>query len=223
MSAPDITADFLSRLRTNGLFASTTLRNLDRTARYVAFCMLVRSGGLWDFKANVYRGFQQSGVAVCGREYRYDMPGNYHYGFVGAAAGFPDTILLSAAGGAQIQAGTSRPEYWCTYGDDPEDSVFITLGIGLYREAQLGVTTTNLHRSLARFVLVGDSGEQDPEVYGGIARKHPGQVSAIFIRNVTGEKPESDRFRKAFEAIPQDRWRVFEQAAELEPIVSHLK
>jgi len=154
MSAPNITADFLSKLRTNGRFASTTLRNLDTRTRYLAFCMLVRSGGIWDFKANVYRGFAQTGVSVCGREYRYDMPGNYHYGFAGAAAGFSDTVLLAAAGGAQVQAGTSRPEYWCTYGDDPEDSVFIMLGIGLYREVQLAVATTNLHRSLARFVRI---------------------------------------------------------------------
>jgi hypothetical protein len=154
MGAPDITADFLSKLRTNGRFARDTLRRLDATARYLAFGMLVRGGGLWDFKANVYRGFRQSGVSVCGRQYRYDMPGNYHYGFVGTAAGFSLTVLLSAAGGAQIQARTSRPEYWCTFGDDPEDSAFIMLGIGLYQEVQLEVSTTNLHRSLARFVRI---------------------------------------------------------------------
>ncbi len=153
MSAPDITADFLSKLRVNGRLASA-LRSVDRLTRYLTFNNLVRSGGPWDFKANCYRGFASTGVTVCGREYRYDMPGNYHYGFVGAAAGFPDSVLLAAAGGAQVRAGTSRPEYWCTYGDDPEDSVFIMLGIGLYREVRFGVTTTNLHRSLARFVRI---------------------------------------------------------------------
>jgi phosphatidate phosphatase APP1 len=74
-----------------------------------------------------------------------------------------------------------------------------------------------------RFVLVGDSGEQDPEVYGGIARNHPGQVAAIFIRNVTGETPKSDRFGKAFEGVPPDRWRLFDQPAELGPLVARLK
>jgi len=74
-----------------------------------------------------------------------------------------------------------------------------------------------------RFVLVGDSGEQDPEVYGGIARSHPKQVAAIFIRNVTGQSPKSDRFAKAFEGVPPDCWRLFDQPAELEPIVSRLK
>ncbi|MCJ7501176.1 App1 family protein, partial [bacterium] len=32
-----------------------------------------------------------------------------------------------------------------------------------------------------RFILVGDSGEKDPEVYGEIARFHPDQVVRIFI------------------------------------------
>jgi len=73
-----------------------------------------------------------------------------------------------------------------------------------------------------RFVLIGDSGEQDPELYGAIARKHPGQVAAIFIRNVTGEKPGAERFRKAFEGIAAQGWKLFNQPAELDPLVSKL-
>jgi phosphatidate phosphatase APP1 len=34
------------------------------------------------------------------------------------------------------------------------------------------------------FVLVGDSGEDDPEVYAGIVRRHPKRVRAIYIRSV---------------------------------------
>ena len=37
-----------------------------------------------------------------------------------------------------------------------------------------------------RFVLIGDSGEQDPEIYTEIARTHRPQIVAVFIRNVTG-------------------------------------
>ena len=39
-----------------------------------------------------------------------------------------------------------------------------------------------------RFVLIGDSGEQDPEIYTEIARTHRPQVVAVFIRNVTDEQ-----------------------------------
>lgn len=35
------------------------------------------------------------------------------------------------------------------------------------------------------FVLVGDSGEKDPEIYTEIVRKHPGRVLAVYIRDVT--------------------------------------
>jgi hypothetical protein len=38
-----------------------------------------------------------------------------------------------------------------------------------------------------KFVLVGDSGEKDPEVYANIAKDYPAQVKAILIRNVSGD------------------------------------
>ena len=59
------------------------------------------------------------------------------------------------------------------------------------------------------FVLVGDSGEMDPEVYGELARKHPKQVLRIFIRNVTEQPPTAPRFAKAFKDLPADKWQVF--------------
>jgi phosphatidate phosphatase APP1 len=41
----------------------------------------------------------------------------------------------------------------------------------------------DLHPQL-RFVLVGDSGEKDPEIYAAVARANPGRVLAIYIREV---------------------------------------
>lgn len=60
-----------------------------------------------------------------------------------------------------------------------------------------------------RFVLVGDSGERDPEIYGAIARAHPGRILAIFIRDVTGEPAEGERYRAAFGDLPAEMWRIF--------------
>jgi hypothetical protein len=65
-----------------------------------------------------------------------------------------------------------------------------------------------------RFVLIGDSGEQDPEIYGPLARENPKQVVAVLIRNVTDEPADGERFRKAFDELPPSRWRVFAQPAE---------
>ena len=35
------------------------------------------------------------------------------------------------------------------------------------------------------FILIGDSGQHDPEIYREMARRHPGRVPAIYIRDVT--------------------------------------
>jgi phosphatidate phosphatase APP1 len=35
------------------------------------------------------------------------------------------------------------------------------------------------------FVLIGDSGQHDPEVYRQVVEKHPGRVLAVYIRNVS--------------------------------------
>ena len=41
-----------------------------------------------------------------------------------------------------------------------------------------------LYRDLP-FVLIGDSGQRDPEIYAQIVHEHPGRVRAIYIRNVS--------------------------------------
>jgi phosphatidate phosphatase APP1 len=67
-----------------------------------------------------------------------------------------------------------------------------------------------------RFVLVGDSGERDPEAYGELARRHPQQVIAIFIRELAGETASAPRYQRAFREIPSERWRVFGNPAQLQ-------
>lgn len=60
-----------------------------------------------------------------------------------------------------------------------------------------------------KFVLVGDSGEQDPEVYAGIYNKYPEQIAKIYIRNVTGAKSSDARFRNTFRGIDPSHWTLF--------------
>ena len=66
-----------------------------------------------------------------------------------------------------------------------------------------------------RFVLVGDSGERDPEVYGELARRHPRQVTRILIRDATDEPGDSTRFEAAFRNLAPGLWRVFREADSL--------
>src|SRR5690606_16702361 len=63
------------------------------------------------------------------------------------------------------------------------------------------------------FVLIGDSAEQDPEIYGDTARAHPQQVALILIRRVGEVSPQ--RLAAAFEDVPAERWRLFASADEL--------
>lgn len=66
-----------------------------------------------------------------------------------------------------------------------------------------------------RFILVGDSGEYDPEVYGEIARRFPGRVIAIYIRNVTEESLDSGAYDEAMAGTDGVEWRVFTSAETL--------
>lgn len=66
-----------------------------------------------------------------------------------------------------------------------------------------------------QFVLVGDSGEKDPEVYAQLARRFPEQVRAVFIRDVTGEEVSAPRYQQVFRGVETNRWRVFRDATEI--------
>jgi phosphatidate phosphatase APP1 len=71
------------------------------------------------------------------------------------------------------------------------------------------------HRS---FVLVGDSGEKDAEIYGSMARRFPQQVKQILIRKVDGAEQSYERTAKAFKGIASSTWRFFDDPSELADI-----
>ena len=81
------------------------------------------------------------------------------------------------------------------------------------------------------FILVGDSGEKDPEVYGHLARTYATQIVSIFIRKIPAKQVAkqagkqatevdqeavfAERMEQAFAGIPSSQWRVFEDAEEV--------
>jgi hypothetical protein len=73
----------------------------------------------------------------------------------------------------------------------------------------------------ARFILVGDSGEQDPEAYGVLASRYPENILKILIRNAYNEN-EPSRYAKAFKDIPQTKWQIFTLPDEVTPFLSEL-
>jgi phosphatidate phosphatase APP1 len=68
---------------------------------------------------------------------------------------------------------------------------------------------------LRKFVLIGDSGEFDPEIYGSLARKFPQQIAAILIRRVPGSKDSPSRFQKALRGVPTHLWNLYEDSSEI--------
>lgn len=66
-----------------------------------------------------------------------------------------------------------------------------------------------------RFVLIGDSGEKDPEIYGAITRSYGQQIARILIRRAPGDTSGAERFGEAFAGIPRERWQVFDAPAEV--------
>jgi Bacterial toxin 44 len=164
---PNITSEFITRLITNaadvydswpnpaeGLLVFLGPIGIYAAKKLVADPMLyfrnkVRAGGDWDFKSNWLKSYSQ--VEIAGQAYLRDMPGNFHYGYVGSAAGVSDSFLFSQAGKAQVSAGTSKPEYWCTDDDDPMDHEFIRLGIKLYDDYGFFITEPLLKTVLGQY------------------------------------------------------------------------
>ncbi|RIV22414.1 DUF2183 domain-containing protein [Fibrisoma montanum] len=46
------------------------------------------------------------------------------------------------------------------------------------------------------FVLIGDSGQQDPEIYSQVLRENPGRILAIYIRDVSQEDRRDEAVRE---------------------------
>lgn len=96
------------------------------------FFYLVRNGGQYDLKNQP--DWQHDEFIYNGEIVDKDVPGNILYGYLGKAMGFRDDTLYTAAGLAQIRAGTSKPEWQNNiyYGDDPRDHARIMQGIEIY-------------------------------------------------------------------------------------------
>jgi phosphatidate phosphatase APP1 len=73
-----------------------------------------------------------------------------------------------------------------------------------------------------RFLLVGDSGEHDPEIYGAIARRYPHQVAGVLIRQLDPEREHVRRYARAFRGVDPERVKLYECASELKRLTFHI-
>ncbi len=63
-----------------------------------------------------------------------------------------------------------------------------------------------------KFLLIGDSGEFDPEIYGAVASEYPPQIVGIWIRNLPGRPCDEARCQAACRS---DVWKIFNRPGEL--------
>lgn len=76
------------------------------------------------------------------------------------------------------------------------------------------------------FVLIGDSGEKDPEIYVEIANRYAGRILAILIREIMPPIENTERWKRLTEQLPDGesraRFSVFEDPLELAEITEWL-
>jgi phosphatidate phosphatase APP1 len=79
-------------------------------------------------------------------------------------------------------------------------------GLSLLRNAKHKIHL--IHEILATypalpFILVGDSAQEDPEIYSEVVAAHPRRILAVYIRNVRPHPERSDRIRELAERVAQ--------------------
>ncbi|MCP5419029.1 MAG: hypothetical protein H6970_00870 [Gammaproteobacteria bacterium] len=128
-------------------------------AALLSWTLLVAQGAKWDHKVIIPTKFHprdpvaQHWHLYDNTLYFYDVWSNLHYGYVGMACGFSESVLLDGAGleqiGSDIFRGrmpgrTGSPGDGLRAFDDPADRAAITEGIRLYRSTPRNVTAQQL-------------------------------------------------------------------------------
>lgn len=73
-----------------------------------------------------------------------------------------------------------------------------------------------------RFVLVGDSGEKDPEIYRFLARRFSAQVKAILIRNLEASPLSAQRLTRLASLPESVDLRIYRTTDEISDVVASL-
>ena len=105
--------------------------------------------------------------------------------------------VLAIVSGTPVQFAPRMVRFLAKNGFPPAALYLRDLGPGTLS----GYKQPALERLAARFpqpmVLVGDSGEKDPEIYAAFAAAHPGRVLATFIRQANAAPGPPARFAAA--------------------------
>ncbi len=90
-----------------------------------------------------------------------------------------------------------------------KDETFLNLFKSGLKTKPLAVSAIMQRYPDRQFILVGDSGEQDAQVYAQIAHRFPNQVKKILIRNVSASKTLNKEYESVFSGLPRRLWKTF--------------
>ncbi len=69
-----------------------------------------------------------------------------------------------------------------------------------------------------KFILIGDSGEADAEVYASLAETFPNQIQRILIRVHGQSSIDQKRWGLVFGKLPREKWTLFTHPSELKNV-----
>lgn len=201
---------FSGRVLVNGRRGLSVISDIDDT---------IKVSGVGDHRAVLVNTFLKEFQAVPGMPRLYqaltDKGAAFHY-----VTGSPWQLYLPLAEflrAADLPAGTFDMQHF-RLKDGSALGLLLSkqetklAAIGLILQAYPG----------RRFLLIGDSGEQDPEVYAKVAAKHSEQVAAVFIRNVNNQRAAAARFDALRRKLGAN-FRLFSDPAELHPVLDSLE
>jgi len=97
-----------------------------------------------------------------------------------------------------------------------KDQTFFNLFKSATKTKPQAIEAILKHYPDRRFILLGDSGEKDAQVYAQIANDHPEKIAKIYIRNINGNTQLNEFYETVFDGLPRALWQTFESPNEIE-------
>lgn len=126
--------------------------------------------------------------------------------------------LAELCSGSQFPAGSMHLRYFRV-----RDEMFKRFR-PVRRNSKVGIIAGILRRLPQRsFILIGDSGEKDPEIYRFLAKRFPEQVVAVLIRNLTSRPLDNKRLTKLLSIKDSTMLRIFEHSEQIADVVAQVR
>jgi hypothetical protein len=146
--------------------------SLNKALAAATFIQLVRDTAPWDFKDAIQSDLKDR-IRLGSEWFEYSTPGNIHYGFVGAAAGFSLEELHLGAGAAQFRdycEGEGGLGTWRTDLDTEDDYYAVDFGSRLYHEAYAPdrmLSVSEFHALLVQYEDLGKMARTTEPIWPG--------------------------------------------------------